>query len=116
MPIVSFAPQLQPHVPCPTPRVDAATLADALRKGWFGGGNDYPGLHAICVDPRDSNRVTIAISRGGVWRTLDAGANWQIFGKGFHAPYLPPERDGDANGKDMHAMAAGAAKPEVIDN
>ena len=93
--------------------MDALWL-DERRKGWFGGGNDYPGLHAICVDPRDSNRVTIAISCGGVWRTLDAGANWQLIGKGFHAPYMPPERDGDANVQDVHAMAACTAEPDVM--
>ena len=65
--------------------MDALWL-DERRKGWFGGGNDHPGLHAICVDPRDSNRVTIAISCGGVWRTLDAVAHWRLLGKGLHAP------------------------------
>jgi hypothetical protein len=31
MPIVSFAPHLQRHVPCATQRVAAATLGEALR-------------------------------------------------------------------------------------
>lgn len=34
MPIVSFAPQLQRHVPCQMQRVDAATLEDALRQAF----------------------------------------------------------------------------------
>ena len=27
------------------------------RKQWMGGGADLPGIHSICVDPRDSSRV-----------------------------------------------------------
>ena len=93
--------------------MDALWL-DERRKGWFGGGNGHPGLHAVCVDSRDSNRVTIAISCGGVWRTLDAVAHWRLLGKGFHAPYMPPERDGDASVQDVHAMAACTAQPDVM--
>ena len=73
---------------------------DERRKGWMGGGNDHPGLHAICVDPRDSRHVTVAISCGGVWSTQDAGANWQLLGKGMHAPYMPPEAGNDPNIQD----------------
>ena len=25
-----------------------------LRRRWFGGGMDYPGIHSVCVDPRNS--------------------------------------------------------------
>jgi hypothetical protein len=31
---------------------------------WFGGGADHPGLHAICVDPRDPRRVRVGVSSG----------------------------------------------------
>ena len=36
------------------------------RKNWFGGGYDDPGIHSICVDPRDSDTVRVAISCGGI--------------------------------------------------
>ena len=49
--------------------MDALWL-DERRKGWFGGGNDHPGLHALCVDPRGSNRVTLGAARTQV-RTGD---------------------------------------------
>ena len=48
------------------------------RKQWFGGGADYPGIHSICVDPRDGNHVRIGVSCGGVWRTRDRGRTWQV--------------------------------------
>ena len=32
------------------------------RADWGGGGYDFPGIHSICVDPRNSQRVAVAIS------------------------------------------------------
>src|SRR5262249_47781945 len=29
---------------------------DPKRKEWFGGGADLPGIHSVCVDPRDGRR------------------------------------------------------------
>ena len=46
------------------------------RQNWFGGGADLPGLHSICVDPRDSRTVRVGVSCGGVWLTRDGGASW----------------------------------------
>ena len=98
---------------------DSWQLVDALwfeprRKGWFGGGNDHPGLHSICVDPNDSQRLTIAISCGGVWKTEDAGTNWGLFGSGMHAPYMPPEVEEDPNTQDVHSLSMCTAHPEVM--
>ena len=36
------------------------------RSEWFGGGYDSPGIHSICVDPRNSDHLSIGISCGGV--------------------------------------------------
>lgn len=87
---------------------------DERRKGWMGGGNDYPGLHSICVDPRDSRRVTLAISCGGVWTTRDAGTTWTLVGSGFDAPYMPPEVASDPNTQDVHSISVCTAQPGVI--
>jgi photosystem II stability/assembly factor-like uncharacterized protein len=46
------------------------------RKQWMGGGADLPGIHSICVDPRNSKRVWIAVSTGGIWFTEDGGDSW----------------------------------------
>ena len=32
------------------------------RAKWVGGGYDWPGIHARCVDPRDSSKVAVAIT------------------------------------------------------
>ena len=87
---------------------------DARRKGWFGGGNDHPGLHSICVDPNNSRRLTLAISCGGVWRSEDAGKTWALWGNGLLAPYMPPDVDNDPNVQDGHSLSMCTAHPEVM--
>jgi hypothetical protein len=84
------------------------------RKGWFGGGNDHPGLHSIVVDPRDPRHVTIAISCGGVWTTHDDGASWALIGEGMHAPFMPEEHVHNPNTQDAHSLAQCAASPDVM--
>jgi hypothetical protein len=74
------------------------------RAGWFGGGADWPGLHSILVDPRNSRRVLVAISCGGVWETVDGGENWELLGEGLIADFMPPESVGDPNIQDVHRL------------
>src|SRR5262245_24795851 len=68
---------------------------DPRREEWFGGGADQPGIHSICVDPRDPRHVTLAISCAGVWSTRDGGQSWALGGRGMRAAYMPPERQFD---------------------
>ena len=98
---------------------DSWTLVRSLwdrpeRLEWFGGGADSPGIHSICVDPRDSRRVTVAVSCGGVWQTDDDGGSWQLHGAGLHAVYMPPERAADPNIQDPHRVVACPAAPDVF--
>jgi hypothetical protein len=87
---------------------------DPRREEWFGGGADHPGIHSICVDPRDHRHVLIGVSCGGVWRTRDEGKTWDIGGKGLRAEYMPPERQFDPNIQDPHLLAQCAADPDVL--
>jgi hypothetical protein len=84
------------------------------RKRWFGGGMDRPGVHSICVDPRDARRVTIAVSCGGVWRTTDGGASWKVGGPGMRAAFVPPEQALDPVIQDPHRMVACPARPDAL--
>ena len=78
---------------------------DPRREQWFGGGADQPGIHSICVDPRDSRHVKIGVSCGGVWTTRDGGQQWELTAKGMRADFMPPdkqyeaERAGPAHGR-----------------
>lgn len=87
---------------------------DPRREEWFGGGADHPGIHSICVDPRDSRHVLVGISCGGVWRTRDAGSTWAPGGPGMRAEFMPPERQFDVNVQDPHLVAQCAAHPDVL--
>ena len=84
------------------------------RAQWMGGGYDDPGLHSILVDPRDAQRVTIAISTGGVWRSGDGGASWRLGGAGLRAEYMPPGQEFDPVVQDVHRLAACAAAPDAV--
>lgn len=84
------------------------------RVQWQGGGYDLPGLHSILVDPRDSRRLTVGISSGGVWKSDDGGAAWRVQGIGLRAEYVPPAMVLDPVVQDPHRLAQCAAVPEVV--
>lgn len=84
------------------------------RMDWFGGGKDESGLHSICVDPRDSNHVTIAVSCGGVWDSTDLGHSWTLLGEGLRAEFMPPEQAGKKSIQDAHRLAHCNANPDVM--
>jgi len=58
-------------------------------KKWFGGGRDYPGIHSVFVDPRNSRRVLVGVSCAGVFETTDGGETWDPRNKGMVADFLP---------------------------
>lgn len=87
---------------------------DARRLKWVGGGMDYPGIHSVCVHPRDAADVALGVSCGGVWKTADGGASWTLAGQGLRAEYVPPELAHDPGTQDVHRIARCAANPDVI--
>ncbi len=84
------------------------------RQKWFGGGADIPGLHSVCVDPRDSRRVLVGVSCGGAWLTEDGGATWTCRAQGMRAEYMPPERQYDPVIQDPHIVVQCREEPEKL--
>jgi len=84
------------------------------RAKWAGGGYDYPGIHSICVDPRDSRVVIVAISCGGCWMTRDGGESWEIRSQGMRAEYAPPDMAYDPVAQDPHVMVQCISNPDVL--
>lgn len=82
------------------------------RKQWFGGGFDQPGIHSICIDPRDARKVRIAISTAGVWASDDDGATWKQNAQGMRAAYMPAERAYEPNAQDVHHMVQCGGQPD----
>lgn len=95
------------------------TLNQALwnrpeRKEWSGGGYNDPGIHSICVDPRDRRRLKLAVSTGGVWLSDDDGESWRLGGKGMYAEYAPPDMRDDPLQQDVHRLVQSPTQPETL--
>lgn len=84
------------------------------RHQWFGGGYDYPGIHSLCVDPRDPRCIRVAISTGGVWRSDDSGESWTLSASGMYNVYMPDESRFDGNVQDVHHMVQCRAAPDTL--
>lgn len=81
------------------------------RKQWMGGGADLPGIHSIVVDPRNSKRVWIAVSTGGIWFTENSGESWAQRGQGMRAEYVPAELTHDPIAQDVHCLVQCSSAP-----
>ena len=76
-------------------------------------------LHTILLDPSNPERIFIAISAAGAFRTDDGGKTWKPINRGLHSQYIPdPDRRGRplrsphrhapvAPGRAVHAEALG---------
>jgi len=84
------------------------------RAEWMGGGYDAPGIHSVCVDPRDSRRITVAVSTGGVWKSNDRGETWALRASGMRAEYMPPDQQGNPLVQDVHRMVATRSDPDIL--
>jgi photosystem II stability/assembly factor-like uncharacterized protein len=86
-------------------------------RGHGSGPNWQPGagglcLHTILLDPTNANRLFIAISAAGVFRTEDGGKTWKPINRGLKSEYLP---DGTAEvGHCVHRIAMHRARPHVL--
>jgi hypothetical protein len=87
---------------------------EPTRRDWFGGGLDWPGIHSICVDPRDSRHVSVGISCGGVWVTRDRGETWRASSQGMYAEYMPPEKRYTQHIQDPHRLVQCPSKPDTM--
>jgi photosystem II stability/assembly factor-like uncharacterized protein len=70
------------------------------------------GLHTILLDPSNPQRIYIAISAAGAFRTDDAGKTWKPINRGLHSQYIP---DPDAEvGHCVHRIALHPSRPNVL--
>jgi photosystem II stability/assembly factor-like uncharacterized protein len=104
----------------------------ALFKSWDGGKSwqEIPGLrsakghlwqpgaggmavHTILLDPSNANRIFVAISAAGVFRTDDAGQTWKPTNRGLKSPYELPDPDAEV-GHCVHRIAMHRSRPGVL--
>jgi photosystem II stability/assembly factor-like uncharacterized protein len=69
-------------------------------------------LHTILLDPADPQRIFVAISAAGAFRSDDGGATWKPINRGLESDYIPdPEAE---VGHCVHRIAQHPARPEVL--
>jgi hypothetical protein len=69
-------------------------------------------LHTIIADPSNKNRMFVAISSAGAFRTDDAGKTWTPINRGLRSQYIP---DPDAEiGHCVHRIALHPSNPNVL--
>jgi hypothetical protein len=69
-------------------------------------------LHTILLDPVNRDRMFIAISAAGAFRTDDGGATWKPINRGLKSQGIPkPEAE---VGHCVHRLAMHASRPDVL--
>jgi hypothetical protein len=71
------------------------------------------GLHTILIDPTRPERIYIAISAAGVFRSDDGGQTWAPKNRGLKSPYVLPDPDAEV-GHCVHRIAMHRARPSVL--
>jgi photosystem II stability/assembly factor-like uncharacterized protein len=70
------------------------------------------GLHTILLDPTNPQRMFIAISAAGAFRTDDGGTTWTPINRGLRSQYIP---DPDAEvGHCVHRIAMHPSRPDTL--
>jgi photosystem II stability/assembly factor-like uncharacterized protein len=79
--------------------------------GWAPGAGGLC-LHTILIDPSNNDRMFIAISSAGVFRTDDAGKTWRPANRGLKSNTIP---DQDAEvGHCVHRIAMHPSRPKTL--
>ena len=69
-------------------------------------------LHTILLDPTDPERIFIAISAAGAFRTDDGGTTWRPINQGLRSEYIP---DPTAEvGHCVHRLAMHPSRPNTL--
>ena len=69
-------------------------------------------LHTVILDPKDPDRITVAISSSGTFRSDDGGKSWKAINHGLRSNHIP---DPDAEiGHCVHHVAMHSERPNVL--
>src|SRR3989442_4363227 len=81
------------------------------RTQWMPGGGGLC-LHTIIPDPSNAQRLFVAISTGGVYRSDDGGKNWQPRNRGIRAKFMPPDQQFPEFGQCVHKVVSHSSNPK----
>ena len=83
---------------------------------WTGGEQDGtpdgPKLHSVLVDPRDARHLYIGMSSGGVFESVDKGADWKPLNAGCRADFRPDKYPD--YGHDPHCVRLHPLAPDIL--
>jgi hypothetical protein len=82
------------------------------RPQWQPGGGGMC-LHTILVHPDDPDRLLIAISAAGVYRSEDGGKSWEASNRGILVPFMPDSPELEF-GQCVHKVARDAEVPDRL--
>ena len=97
-------------------RGDTWTLNESLydhpQRGEWGPGAGGLTLHTILLDPTNDQRMYIAVSAAGCYRTDDGGVTWKPYNKNVRADFMPDKYP--EFGQCVHKMTMHPATPNVL--
>ena len=70
-------------------------------------------VHTIILDPKNPQRIYVAISAAGAFRTDDGGVTWKAINKGLKSQYELPDPDAEV-GHCVHRIAIHPSRPDVL--
>ena len=70
-------------------------------------------LHTILLDPGNPERIFVAISAAGTFRTDDGGKTWRPVNRGLKSQYELPDPDAEV-GHCVHRIAMHPSRPNVL--
>ena len=87
-------------------------LREAKGKLWQPGAGGMC-LHTIVLDPTNPERIFVAISAAGAFRTDDGGKTWLPINSGLKSPFQLPDADAEV-GHCVHRIAMHPSRPGVL--
>ncbi|MGH3655895.1 MAG: WD40/YVTN/BNR-like repeat-containing protein, partial [Micromonosporaceae bacterium] len=88
-------------------------LWDHPHRPEWGAGFGGQAIHTVLPHPTDPQRIVVAMSTGGVYRTEDGGATWQASNTGVKAYFLPDNQYPEF-GQCVHKVARDPGTPEQL--
>lgn len=99
--------------------VDGGATYELVRSLWehphrteWGAGFGGQAIHTILPHPSDPQRVLVAMSTGGVYRTADGGETWSASNTGIKAYFLPDQFP--EFGQCVHKVARDQGNPDRL--
>lgn len=100
--------------------IDGGVTYELVRSLWdhphrpqWGAGFGGQAIHSILPHPTDPQRVLVAMSTGGVYRTTDGGETWHASNTGIKA-YFMPDNQFPEFGQCVHKIVRDGAVPERV--